>query len=182
VTIAGMKWRGRTFDVKLGATSTTVTLRGGSGMTVSVRGSDHQLAAGGSLSVSTRRPDLAPTTNLARCRPATASSEETGMYPEAAVDGSQATYWALDPDASSGSLRVDLGKRQKIKVIAVDWTNTRPGSYSIETSLDGSTWSAAPAADADGTLHNTVNARYVRVTLTRASDERVGIRELRVTG
>ena len=60
-------------------------------MTVRARGTDHQLGSGGSLSVSTRRPDLAPTTNLARCNPATATSEEPGLYAEAAVDGSEAT-------------------------------------------------------------------------------------------
>ncbi len=180
VTLTGMKWRGRTFDVKIGAGTTTVTLRSGAAMTVRSRGTDHQLGTGGSLSLDTRRPDLAATTNVARCRPATATSEEPGMYAEAAVDGSEATIWA--PTDASASLTVDLGKRTKVTAIAVSWTDTLPASSTIETSLDGNTWAAAPPADSAGRLRNSVNARYVRVTLTRAGEERTGIREVVVTG
>ena len=58
------------------------------------------------------------------------------------------------------------------------WTDTLPSSYTIETSVDGSTWSPA----ADGTLPKPVWARYVRVTMTRASGaDRTGIRALEVT-
>jgi trehalose/maltose hydrolase-like predicted phosphorylase len=178
VTLSGLRWRGRSFDVRIGATTTTVTLRSGATMPVSSRGVDYSLSSGGSLTLSTRRPDLTPTDNLARCRPATASSEEAGMYAEAAVDGSPATIWA--PDAATGSTTVDLGSRVTVKTIAVDWTDTLPASSSYETSLDGSTWRAV-SVDGSGTLHNPTRARYVRVTLTQAGEERTGIRELVVT-
>ena len=102
------------------------------------------------------------------------------MYAEAAVDGSEATIWA--PDAAMGSTTVDLGRRVKVRTIAVHWTDARPASSSIETSLDGSTWTAAQTTDASGTLKNPTYARYVRVTLTRAGEDRTGIRELVVTG
>ncbi|HZJ05350.1 MAG TPA: hypothetical protein VFD59_07755 [Nocardioidaceae bacterium] len=56
-----------------------------------------------SLPIPTRRPDLTPTTNVARCKPATASSEESGMYAEAAVDGS--TWTNAPPADSTGHFR-----------------------------------------------------------------------------
>ena len=144
------------------------------------RGVDYSVGSGGSLSLSTRRPDLTPTSNVACCRPATATSEDPGMSAEAAVDGSEATVWAPDAGAT-GSTTVDLGRRVRVKTIAVDWTDTRPTSSSIETSLDGSTWTPAPA-DASGKLKNPTTARYVRVTLTRPGEELTGVREIAVTG
>ncbi|HEX4718618.1 MAG TPA: discoidin domain-containing protein [Thermoleophilaceae bacterium] len=179
VTLTGLQWHGRSFDVRIGASTTTVTLRSGATMPVRVRGVDYSLGSGGSLTVPTRRPDLSPTDNLARCRSATATSEEAGMYAEAAVDGSEATIWA--PDAATGSETVDLGSRVKVKTIAVHWTDTLPASSSIATSTDGSTWSTA-TTDSSGKLRNPVTARYVRVTLTPPSGQRAGIRELVVTG
>jgi hypothetical protein len=97
-----------------------------------------------------------------------------------AVDGGEATIWA--PTDTTASLTDDLGSRRRVSAIAVHWTDARPGSSRIETSLDGTTWtSVAPGAAGD--LHNTIAARYVRVTLTRAADaDRTGIRELVVTG
>ena len=185
VTLSGLKWRGRTFDIRIGATTTTVTLRSGPTMPVSARGQDYSLGSGGSLSLPTRRPDLAPTTNLARCHPATATSEEPGMYAEAAVDGSEATIWApaaATGSTTTGSMTVDLGRRLKLRTIAVHWTDALPASSSIETSRDGSSWKTAPPADSSGKLRNPVHARFVRVTLTGAGDVRTGIRELLVSG
>src|SRR3954464_3111748 len=129
VTLSGLRWRGRSFDVRIGATTTTVTLRSGATMPVSARGVDYTLGRGGSLSLPTRRPDLTRTDNLARCRPATATSEEAGMYAEAVVDGSEATIWA--PDDATGSTTVDLGRRVKVKTVVVHWTDTLPASSSI---------------------------------------------------
>jgi hypothetical protein len=180
VTLRGMHWRGRTFDVRVGATTTTVTLRSGDAFTLETPATTATVTAGSPTSVPTRRPDLAPTTNVARCKPATATSEEAGMYAEAAVDGSDATIWA--PTDASASLTTDLGARSRISGIAVHWTDALPSSSSIATSLDGSSWSPAPPADASGTLRNPVWARYVRLTMTHQADApRTGVRELEVT-
>ena len=93
------------------------------------------------------------------------------MYAEAAVDGSAATIWA--PTATTASLQSDLGARARITAVTVDWTDQRPLSYRIETSLDGDKWSP---------MTNATYARYVRVTLTRDPDgPRTGIRELVAT-
>ena len=104
------------------------------------------------------------------------------MLPEAAVDGSMATTWAPAPTESSGSLRVDLGKRYLVSRITPHWTDIRPGTYRIVTSTDAVNWTPAPAVDPGGTLTHPVTARYVRADLTRSTgtDQRVGIRELEV--
>lgn len=178
VTLKGLQWQGRTFDVDIGPSTTKVTLRSGAAFTVETPAGTQ--TDSGALTIPTRRPDLTPTNNLARCKAATASSEEAGMYAEAAVDGSRATIWA--PSDAQASLTSDLGTRTRITGIAVDWTDTLPRTSTIETSPDGRSWSPAPPADAGGTLRNPVQARFVRVTMTREDGAaRTGIRELRVT-
>jgi F5/8 type C domain/Glycosyl hydrolase family 65, C-terminal domain len=170
VTLTGLHWHGRTFDIKLGATSTTVTLRSGSSFPLETPAGTQTLS--GSLTLPTRRPDLAPTDNVARCKPATATSEEAGMYAEAAVDGSDATIWA--PTDTTASLTVDLGKTTRVKDVQVHWTDTLPNSSRIEASIDGTKWTTVG--------NGTVQARYVRVTMTRAAGaDRTGIREVVVT-
>ena len=179
VTLRGLHWQGRTFDVAIGASTTKVTLRSGSAMTVESPAGTQSVGSDSSLTIPTRRPDLTPTDNLARCKTATASSEEAGMYAEAAVDSSAATVWA--PADPSASLTVDLGSATNISNVSVSWTDTKPASSSIETSSDGSTWTPA-TADSTGTLSEPVSARYVRVNMTRATDaKRTGIREVVVT-
>ncbi|WP_084510192.1 glycosyl hydrolase family 65 protein, partial [Nocardia lijiangensis] len=108
VTLRGMHWQGRTFDAKIGAQRTTVTVTGGDPMPLRTPSGTHTAAPGAPVTVETRRPDRAPTGNLARCRPVTGSSTEPGRYPDAAVDGSTATGWS--PDGAHGSLTVDLGR------------------------------------------------------------------------
>jgi trehalose/maltose hydrolase-like predicted phosphorylase len=169
VTLTGLHWRGRTFDIRIGPSTTTVTLRGGSAAPVETPAGTQTLSS--SLSIPTRRPDLAPTTNAARCKPATATSEEAGQYAEAAVDGSDATVWA--PTDTTASLTSDLGSRTRLTGVTIDWTDTRPTSYTVETSTDGTTWSP---------MRNATYARYVRVTLTRDPNApSTGIRELVAT-
>jgi hypothetical protein len=180
VTLRGLHWHGRTFDVAIGATTTTVTLRAGSAFTLETAAGTTTVGSGSPASVPTRRPDLAPTDDIARCRTATATSEEAGMYAEAAVDGSKATIWA--PADTTASLTVDLGSRRHVSGVAVQWTDTLPTSSSIDVSTDGTTWSPPPPADATGTPRNPVWARYVRVTMTRdPAASRTGIREVSVT-
>ncbi len=179
VTLRGLHWQGRTFDVAIGATTTRVTVRSGSPLPVHSPAGTQTVGSGSSLTLPTRRPDLTETDNLARCRPATATSEEAGMYAEAAVDGSAATIWA--PADAGASLTADLGSVRQISHVSVSWTDTLPASSRIETSGDGTTWTPA-SADATGRLSRPVRTRYVRVSMTRADGaDRTGIRELVVT-
>jgi trehalose/maltose hydrolase-like predicted phosphorylase len=179
VTLKGMQWQGRTFDVDIGPTSTRVTLRSGGAFTLETPAGTQSVS--GSVSIPTRRPDLVPTGNVARCKSATASSEEAGMYAEAAVDGSKATIWAPDPNAGGGSLTVDLGTATTVSSVAVQWTDAQPRTSSIQTSEDGQTWANAPA-DSTGRLRKPVQARYVRVNMSPVKGaDRTGIREVVVT-
>jgi trehalose/maltose hydrolase-like predicted phosphorylase len=179
VTLKGLHWQGRTFDVSVGPNSTTVSETAGAPFTVESPQGTQMVSSGSPLALKTRRPDLVPTDNAARCQPTQASSEEPGMYSEAAVDGSVATVWA--PDDLSGSLQVDLGKKVLISRITPRWTDALPATYQILTSIDGTSWTPAPPADASGTLQHPVNARYVRVDLARpAADVSAGLRELEV--
>jgi trehalose/maltose hydrolase-like predicted phosphorylase len=180
VTLRGLQWQGRTFDVEIGPTTTTVTPRNGGGFRLETPGGRQQVRS--SVTIPTRRPDLTPTNNVARCKSATASSEEAGMYAEAAVDGGKATIWAPDPNAQGGNLTVDLGQQTNVSGVSVQWTDTQPASSSIQTSLDGQTWTDAPSTDSTGRFPDPVRARYVRVNMTVATGaDRTGIREVVVT-
>ena len=104
------------------------------------------------------------------------------MFAEAGVDGSKATIWAPDPAANGGDFTVDLGTRNNVKGIDVEWTDAKPVSSSISTSLRRDEWTPALPADSSGQLSRPVDARYVRVSMTVASGApRTGIRQLVVT-
>jgi F5/8 type C domain-containing protein len=131
------------------------------------------------LTLKTRRPDLAPTENAARCVPSQATSEEPGLYAEAAVDGNRATVWA--PDGGTGSLTADLMAPIPVSRIAMEWNDAPPASFQVRTSLDGERWTAVTPADTTGRLAEAVTARYVRVDVQSSdASRRTGIRELEV--
>jgi trehalose/maltose hydrolase-like predicted phosphorylase len=179
VTLKGLHWQGRTFDVSVGPDNTTVSETAGPPFAVESPQGTQMVSSGSPLTLKTRRPDLVPTDNVARCQLTQASSEEPGMYSEAAVDGSVATIWA--PDDASGSIKVDLGGKILISRITPQWTDALPDTYQILTATDGTRWTPVATADPDGTLQHPVNARYVRVDLTQAaSGAPTGIRELEV--
>lgn len=174
VTLRGLRWQGRTYDVAIGPHETTVRLTAGAPFDIETPQGGKQVVSEGAPAVlKTRRPDLTPTTNLARCQEATASSQEPGMEPGAALDGSAATAWV--PNAARGTLTADLGRTVRIGEVTPRWTTIRPASHRVETSLDGRHWR-------DGA---TGPARYVRVTLRSADEKdekkRAGIEELKVT-
>ncbi|RDG39210.1 glycosyl hydrolase family 65 protein [Streptomyces corynorhini] len=172
VTLRGLRWQGRTYEVALGARETTVRLTSGAPFTVHTPGGARTLT--GTLTLPTRRPDLAPTPDVARCRPASATSEEPGQYAAAAVDGSPATAWV--PAEATAALTVDLGRTARVGSVTPRWTRTRPAAYEIETS----TSTAADAARWQP-LKPGAEARLVRVTLRApAGQRRAGITGLTV--
>ncbi|MEU6663341.1 discoidin domain-containing protein [Streptomyces sp. NPDC046821] len=148
VTLRGLTWRGRTYDIAIGPRRTTVRLTSGKPFPV-VTPTGRATVGRGGLVLNTRRPDLEPTSDLARCHAATATSEDPGRYAEAAVDGNPVTSWL--PDAKHASLKVDLGRTTPVS--HVDVTGTR--AYTVTTSADGAHWRPyAPGR----------SARYVRIT------------------
>ena len=175
VELTELHWQGRTFDVRVGPETSTVELRGGEPFTVHAPDGAHVVSEATPLSLKTRRPDRAPTDDLARCKTATATSEDAGKYAEAAVDGSPATTWELDA-TGPGSLTVDLGAPQRISRITPQWTDTKPVSSRLLTSVDGVHFREAAPEMPEGRT-----ARFVRVELTNPEGEgNAGLREVTV--
>nr|WP_314175414.1 glycosyl hydrolase family 65 protein [Streptomyces sp. DSM 40971] len=173
VTLKGQRWQGRTYDVELRAHRTTVRLTDGEPFTLDTPQGEQIVSRDAPAVLKTRRPDLDPTPNLARCRDARASSEEPGMYAGAAVDGNAATSWR--PDGRKGSLTVRLARTVKGGTVDPQWDGKKPASHRTEVSADGRHWH--PAGD-DGRPF-----RHVRVSVTSKDAKKpAGIEELRVTG
>lgn len=172
VELTGLHWQGRTFDIRIGSHHSTVTLHDGRPFTVETPDGEHVVSQGVPLTMKTRRPDLISTTNVARCRAATATSEEPGRYAEAAVDGSEATPFILNE--VRGFLTVDLGAPQPVSQIIPQWTAVEPLSFRLLTSLDGQEFIPTSMDVPDGRW-----ARYVRVEMTGPQEpDHTGIAEL----
>ncbi|WDZ87362.1 glycosyl hydrolase [Micromonospora cathayae] len=111
--------------------------------------------------------DPAPAGNLARGRPATASSaESTGHAAGLAVDGDTGTRWGsayTDPQW----IRVDLGATYPIRQVNLRWEAAYARAYQVQTSTDGTTWTTVHSTTTgDGGLDEltvTGTGRYVRV-------------------
>ncbi|MEU7431026.1 discoidin domain-containing protein [Streptomyces sioyaensis] len=156
VTLRGLHWQGRTYDIEIGAHQTTVRLTAGAPMKIETPEGDKIVSRGVPAVLKTRRPDQTATSNAARCTTATATSEEPGLYAGAALDGNTTTAWV--PNAATGTLTVDLGRPTLIGQITPHWTATRPKSYNVQVSRDGKHWT--------GTGYSgRTTARYVRVTV-----------------
>lgn len=118
-------------------------------------------------STPTPDPTGAPTGNLARNRPATASSAESSSHAAGlAVDGDTRTRWGsayTDPQW----LRVDLGATYPINHVKLRWEAAYARAYQVQTSTDGSTWTTVHSTTTgDGGLDEltvTGSGRYVRV-------------------
>ncbi|WP_378733045.1 discoidin domain-containing protein [Nocardia brasiliensis] len=178
--IRGMRWQGRTFDAELGLDETKIVLTDGAEMRVRTPAGTELVSRDHPLTVKTRRPDLAPTDNIARCRSVSASSEEPGRYADAAVDGSVATGWA--PDAAQGSLTVDLGTEATIGRILPRWSDPAPTTSTVAWSTDNRTWTTIALDPATGTLADPIFARYIRLDLTAAdAAARPGLREVEIS-
>jgi hypothetical protein len=143
-----------------------VTLTSGSALPVQTPSGQVSVAQGQTITIPTRRPDLQPTNNLARCQQVTASSFVPGDEPVAAVDGSTATPWiAASPQAT---LTVQLARRTNIRSATVTRGSTSSFSYSVETSTDGTTWHVVATAPASSTgtdqfTFTPTQAQYVRL-------------------
>ncbi|QBS40662.1 discoidin domain-containing protein [Nocardia sp. CS682] len=178
--IRGMRWQGRTFDAEIGPDDTKLTLKDGAEMRVQTATGTELVSRDQPLSVKTRRPDLTPTDNVARCKPVSVSSAEPGRYADAAVDGSNATGWA--PDAEQGSLTVDLGTETLVGRILPRWSDPAPATSTISVSADNQTWTPVTVDPATGAAANPIPARYIRLNVTTADPAvHPGLRELEVS-
>lgn len=192
VVLHNLAWQGRRFTVAIGPSSTQVSLQSGAAMPVTAGGSARTVAPGGTLTIPTRRPDLAPASDLARCGPATASSAQPGADPLAAVDGSPATDW--QPAQVASSLDVPLSRQSTISSATVHWGQQWPGppgpnehpppgpvqtlrasSYDLVVSSDGKHWSTVATVGGrttgteDTLTFPPVKAHYIGLQITAAT-------------
>ena len=187
VRASAIHWRGRRLGVAVGPRTTTVTLKSGRPVRVSTPDGSHVLRS--ALVLPTRRPDLRPTNDLARCRTATASPA-TPEPAEAAVDGAVITQWiGEDPSAA---VTVDLGRARPLAEVTLvrnavttypappggDKGVTKPtvsADARVQVSEDAHAWRTLGTID--GTrLHGTVTgdgspARYVRLVAVDATTD-----------
>ncbi|WP_105968734.1 discoidin domain-containing protein [Streptomyces geranii] len=181
VTLHGLRWQGRTFDIAIGPEETTVRLTGGDPMRVASPDGDRLVSGSAPAVLKTRRPDRDPTDNLARCARVGASTEEPGAYAVAAVDGNDTTFWS--PDGTEGTVTLDLRRPRRLTHVTTRWRDPLPATHSVEVSRDGDGWTTVRPEGVAGTLTPPVGARYVRVTARGdGTDERPALEELAVRG
>ena len=184
VTLRNLKWQGRTFTMHIGQQQTTITLESGEPLPVATPSGKQTASRGIELSIPTRRSDLQPTDNLARCHAITATSSVPGSPAVAAVDGSPATVWAAD--APNADLTVDLGAKVALGRITVSRGSKESFAYTIEASADGTSWnkvatSPASSSGKDSFDSGSIQARFVRLHFEGSGNARPSIAELSVT-
>ncbi|AKJ01850.1 Beta-glucosidase [Archangium gephyra] len=112
----------------------------------------------------------APAGDLAKNRPATASSVEANaahLAPGFAFDANATTRWssaAADPQW----IRVDLGTSQPLGKVVLDWEGAYAKTYTVEGSNDDVNWTALAPTITNGApgrrdIPVTGSARYVRM-------------------
>ena len=114
--------------------------------------------------------------NLARGRPATASSQSKwGGPPADAVDGNPYTSWWADKEGTDPEwLQVDLGAQKTIGAVCVTWWKAFAKDYTVQVSTDGKTWREVASVesrrkrngDSDLLPFEPTKARYVRLHCT----------------
>jgi len=152
VTASALHWRGRVLEVAVGPRHTLVRLVSGRPVRVVSPAGSGLLRS--TMTLPTRRPDLTPTTNLARCRPATAAPP-TAEPAEAADDGTVTTQWI--GETASARVTVDLGRLRQVGAVtlsrnALTTYPAPPGGDKgvtratvsadarVQVSVDGRTW------------------------------------------
>ena len=124
--LTGLRWQGRRFDVALGPSTSTLTLRSGAPAQVETPAGTRTVSVGAPLQVPTRTagPDA---DDLARCRPVTANAADPSFPAVAAVDGSTVTAWTPGTDpATPSTLTVRLAGTPTLAHATLTWLDARP--------------------------------------------------------
>ncbi|MBB5081739.1 discoidin domain-containing protein [Nonomuraea endophytica] len=120
-------------------------------------------------------PPVVDGTNVARGKPATASSfQPTGdggpFTPDRAADGSFTTRWASEWSDAQW-IQVDLGQVTALKHVQLGWEAAHGKAYQVQVSADGAGWSTVFGTTAgDGGFDEipiSTSARYVRLNLSQ---------------
>lgn len=112
--------------------------------------------------------------NLALTATATASSVEANTLPARyANDGNNETRWASAVENGVQTLQLSWNSVQTMKSFVIRWERRNATGYAVETSNDGTNWTAAASFTAkptktvqEITLNAPVQARYVRLNIT----------------
>jgi hypothetical protein len=167
ITLTGLRYQGRSVDVHVGPTTTTVRLASGAPLTLRSPEGTRRLATGRSAALPTARPDLTPTDNSARCQAVSASSAQAVDQPAAAVDGNAVTTWTAADTTSSYT--VTPARPVTAGHADVRWGATRPASYTVRVRSAAGRWqqvaagAVPPAGNLDATWHP-VTGRAVQLT------------------
>ncbi|HEY5430745.1 MAG TPA: glycosyl hydrolase family 65 protein [Solirubrobacteraceae bacterium] len=169
VVLHDLSWRGRTFDVSIGARTTTITLTSGPPLPVSTPAGGRTVSTGHPLHIATARPDLKTTTDAVRCGRVTASSAQPGAPALAAVDGSDATDW--EPVSLPATLTAPTSPRERtVDRATVVWGRQYPSAgpkpnvppkpgpvrtlrasrYELQVSANGHTWRTVRTVNGGG--------------------------------
>lgn len=117
--------------------------------------------------------------NVALNRSPIASSTYKRTYDARyAVDGNPSTRWISQLGTQSEAIRVDLGQRFTVSRVRLAWDTGYASSYTIQTSVDGTTWTPIyTTGSGNGGIDDVVGlnglGRFVRIELSaRASGAR----------
>ena len=106
---------------------------------------------------------------------ATASTTAAGSSAAAGIDGANGTSWQSGQAMAGGEwYRIDMGANRTVAMVTVQTASGSkwdyPRGFTVETSLDGSTWSTAATGIAYGWKRPIsiapTTARYIRITQT----------------
>ena len=106
--------------------------------------------------------------DVARGKPAYASSTRSGSPASHALDGSTATHWSSVPGDDKQWIYVDLGQRYPISRVRLSWDVAHASEYTIQTLTSGTTWTTIYQTSAGDGGVDDINGlaglgRYVRI-------------------
>ena len=99
-----------------------------------------------------------------------ASSERGSNRAALALDGNTRTVWrSASQGGAADFLEIDFHETREFGGIEIDWADSYPSSYTLETSLSGQDWTVVRKVDAgnggrDSHLLPESEARYVRIS------------------
>ncbi len=120
---------------------------------------------------------------------ATASTTAAGSSPSAGIDGANGTSWKSGQAMAGGEwYRIDMGSTRTVAMVTVQTDSSStwdyPRGFTVETSLDGSSWTTAATGIAYGWKRPIsiapVSARYIRITQTGVAPQWWSIDEVTV--
>ncbi|MGA7814862.1 discoidin domain-containing protein, partial [Caballeronia sp.] len=130
----------------------------------------------------------ADASNLALVGTATASSSQNGgLGPQYAIDGSLSTRWSSAPGIDPSWIEIDLGSVQTFDKVVLAWENAYASQYDIQVSNDKQNWTSVlggPVQGFGGTETHyfaSTSARYIRMLgLQRATQYGYSLYEFQV--